>query len=161
MVIIKRYLKKLMEAVKHGLLYAAVGATVGVGVSIFTRGISKGVTIGWVGGYPNLATDSDAMAICEDLHELRQVSPTAFSDFAKNMDKLIWARQACQDKNAPARISMPSVAQRYKSKAVDAMRKMGGDGCAPAATDALANAQKFMDDIVFNISMDTNARLDS
>ena len=152
-----------LRTLKSSLVYAAVGASIGFGVGVVrsTSGGGRAEAASWASDYAHLSADADALASCEDLLVLRHESPDAFDTFVAHLDKLLAVRAAAADTSRPVRLSHPAAAHRHLRKAVDALRVMQ-DGCEDAdAEAALATVQKLMDDAVFNVTMDTRARLDA
>lgn len=155
-----------LRAIKSGIVYAAVGAGVGFGIGMF-RGAGGSASAagyaGWIEPYMHLRDDADAVSTCEELMLVRNRAPAAFDAFVVSLDKLLAIRAKAADTSAALRPAYPAAAARYRTKAVDALRSLE-DALDPEDADvreALAAAQKLMNDAVFNVSMDVQSRLDT
>lgn len=146
-----------LHRVKTGCIYAAVGATVGLGIGLY-REASKTGPPEWAKRYAHLRGDNDALYVCEQLLAVTGYTD-GFEAYVNGLDRMLALAERAEDGGTPVRISLPAVAQLHRRQAVDGLRALGdrhGDHL-----DELTDAQKLLDDVLFNVHMAVQSKMDS
>jgi len=179
---------------RSGIRFAAVGAGVGLctGIAVGVYHIRKGKKPGekmatlknvppqdvpsptkqvklkkkdLISRYPFINADADFATEVYELLQYRYVAPQNFDNMLENSEKLL-KLYATILKTVEAKLSWPSMAQRYTTKAVDALRTFRKKIEEKNSTlllevdEVLKRIQKCMTDRNFNINMETNSKLD-
>lgn len=115
--------------------------------------------------YPFVYADADFATEITELLQYRYIAPGEFDTVLSNSNQLIRLHDTVL-KATEGKLSWPAMAQRYTSKAVDALRRLRKkvqerNGTLLLEVDEiLKRIQKSMTDRNFNINMETNSKLD-